>query len=73
MASPSSIAWHKVGEAFSATAGPFRVKVQPKGDGRWNWHVFKDAAANPTATGVATSLGAAKTAVQQFVNRSGLV
>jgi len=60
-------------DAWSATAGPLAVKVQPKGDGRWTWHVFKDGNANAMATGVANSLGAAKTVVEQFVNRSGLV
>ncbi len=58
---------------WSASAGPLSVKIQPKGDGRWNWQVFKGDQMNPMATGVANSLGAAKTVVEQFVNRSGLV
>jgi hypothetical protein len=60
-------------DLWSATAGPLAVAIQPKGDGRWNWQIFKADAMNPMATGVANSLGAAKTVVEQFVNRSGLV
>ena len=56
-----------------ATPGPLVVKVQPKGDGRWNWQVSRADQRNPMASGVANSLGAAKTVVEQFVNRSGLV
>ena len=63
----------KLVDDWSATVGPLSVKIQPKGDGRYNWQVFKGDALNPMATGVANSLGAAKTVVEQFVNRSGLV
>jgi hypothetical protein len=59
------------GEIWSGTAGPFLLKVEPKGDGRWTWHVFTDNAQNPTATGVASSLGGAKNVIEQFVKRSG--
>ncbi len=58
---------------WSASAGPLSVRIQPKGDGRWNWRVFRDDQMNPMAAGVANSLGAAKTVVEQFVKRSGLV
>jgi len=58
---------------WSATVGPLTVKIQPKGDGRYSWQVFKGDALNPMAAGVTNSLGAAKTVVEQFVNRSGLV
>jgi hypothetical protein len=68
------ISWtKKLVDDWSATVGPLSVKIQPKGDGRYNWQVFKGDALNPMATGVANSLGAAKTVVEQFVNRSGLV
>jgi hypothetical protein len=50
--------------------GPFVVKIEPKGDGRWSWRVFKGAQVNPMAAGIARSLGAAKAVVEQFVNRS---
>jgi len=60
-------------DVWTSKAGPFALKVSPKGDGRWNWQVLKDGIANPVATGVASSLGAAKTAPEQFVKRSGLV
>jgi hypothetical protein len=58
---------------WSATAGPFAITIKPKGDGRYNWQVIKGDQLNPMAAGVANSLGAAKTVVEQFVNRSGLV
>ena len=69
--------WSKgAGDVWTTTGGPFALKVEPKGDGRWNWYVFNVSsgqAKNPTATGVASSLGAAKTATENFVKRSGLI
>jgi hypothetical protein len=65
--------WTKQGNGWNATEGPFAVKAAPKGDGRWDWAVFADGADNPTATGVAASAGAAKTACENFVKRSGRV
>ena len=67
------IGWTKKGEHWGADVGPFRVAVQPKGDGRWTWEVFADGASNPMARGVAASLGSAKTVVEQLVTRSGRV
>ena len=65
--------WTKeAGDRWTARVGPFLLKVEPKGDGRWNWQVFRDPAPNPTATGIAASRGAARTATEQFVKRSGL-
>jgi hypothetical protein len=65
--------WSKAaGDVWSFAVGPFTAKVAPKGDGRWNWQVFQGGA-NPTAQGVASSLGAAKTATENFVKRSGLI
>jgi len=66
--------WSKgANNVWTGSGGPFAVKVEPKGDGRFNWFVFNGAAKNPTATGVASSLGAAKTAAENFVKRSGQV
>jgi hypothetical protein len=59
--------------AASCTAGPFSLKITPKGDGRWNWQVFREGIANAVASGVAASLGAARTATEQFAKRSGLL
>jgi hypothetical protein len=68
------LAWTKQpADAVRAAAGPFVANVSPKGDGRWNWAVYADGSANATATGIASSLGAAKTACEQFVKRSGRV
>lgn len=58
---------------LSSRMGPLLLKVEPKGDGRWSWQVFNGDAQNPMATGVASSLGAAKTVTEQFARRSGLV
>jgi len=59
-------------DAWSGRIEPFTAKVTPKGDGRWNWEVSKDQIRHAVATGVASSLGAAKTAAEQFAKRSGL-
>jgi hypothetical protein len=68
------IRWNqKPGDLWSSAAGPFALKVEPKGDGRWGWQIFVDSSSNPSAAGVAASLGAAKTATEQFVKRSGRV
>jgi hypothetical protein len=67
------LAWKKQANGWTAAEGPFVVKVVPKGDGRWNWEVFADGVENPTATGIGSSVGAAKTACEQFVKRSGRV
>ena len=60
-------------DVLTAHAGPFTVKITPKGDGRFGWQIFTGDAHNPTATGVGASLGAAKTTTEQFVKRSGLI
>jgi hypothetical protein len=67
------LAWTKQANGWTGTEGPFVVNVAPKGDGRWNWEVFADGSPNPTASGIGSSLGAAKTAGEQFVKRSGRV
>lgn len=57
----------------SCALGPLSLRIEPKGDGRWAWQVYKDQADNPMATGVASSLGAAKTVTEQFARRTDLV
>jgi hypothetical protein len=69
----TKLKWAKQGTGWSAAEGPFAMTATPKGDGRWDWAVFADAGVNPTATGVRSSVGAAKTAAEQFVARSGRV
>jgi hypothetical protein len=49
------------------------LKIQPKPDGRWAWQIFSGKTANAVASGIASSLGAAKTVTEQYVKRSGLV
>lgn len=66
--------WNKgAGDQWSAQQGPFALRVAPKGDGRWTWQIFRDNKTNAEASGVATSLGAARTAAENFVKRSGLI
>ena len=60
-------------ELCTGTIGPFTLKVLAKGDGRFSWQVFRNGTPNPTASGVAASLGAAKAVTEQLVNRSGLI
>jgi hypothetical protein len=69
------IKWKKArdGKSVTAVVGPLSIELTQTGDGRWSWQVKKDGAQNPMATGVAGSLGAAKTVTAQFASRSGLV
>lgn len=67
------LAWTKVADAWNGAEGPFEIRVTPKGDGRWNWEIFADGSQSSLARGIASSLGAAKTACENFVNRSGRV
>ena len=69
-----TIKWKKnAGDLMTASAGPFSLRVQPQGDGRWAWQVYSGDAPNPAATGIARSLNGAKTVVEQYVMRTGLV
>jgi hypothetical protein len=69
------IAWKKArdGKSVTAVVGPLTLDLSQTGDGRWSWRVMKAGTQNPIATGVAGSLGAAKTVTAQFAMRSGLV
>lgn len=68
------LAWTKQRDSsLKGSEGPFVAHVVPKADGRWDWKIFVDDTPNPTATGVRASLGAAKTACEEFVKRSGRV
>jgi hypothetical protein len=75
----ASMAWSKgAGDLMTASVGPFALEILPTSDGRWSWRIFKVSPAggplgNPTATGIAGSLAAAKNVTEQFVKRSGLV
>lgn len=59
------------GDSWGAVVGPLSVKIEPKGDGRWAWSIHTGDTPNPTATGLASSLAAAKNVVEQYVLRSG--
>jgi hypothetical protein len=68
--------WTKDGAGWICRVGDgalFTMKVQPKGDGRWTWEVLPKSADRTIAGGVVSSLGAAKTISENFVNRSGLL
>jgi len=70
----SLIRWtREPGDLWRGVVSPFALTIRPKGDGRWSWQIFVEDSPNPTATGVAASLGAAKTVTEQFVKRSGRV
>ena len=66
--------WRKDGAGWVCRVAPdtvFTMKVQPKGDGRWNWEVYPRGGDRTIAGGVVSSLGAAKTICENFANRSG--
>ncbi len=69
------IKWKKSrdGKSVTAIVGPLSLNLTQTGDGRWSWQVVNGTAQNPMATGVAGSLGAAKTVTAQFASRSGFV
>jgi len=69
------IKWKKSpdGKALTAEAGQLLLELAQTGDGRWAWKVRKTSATNPMASGIAGSLGAAKTVTAQFAERTGLV
>lgn len=58
---------------FTATLEPFVARLEPKPDGRCAWDVTEMGKRSPLATGVAASVGQAKTKVEQFIARSGRV
>lgn len=58
---------------LTAQLGPLLLKLSQKGDGRWDWQVWNGQARNPMATGIARSLGDAKTTAEQLARRTGLV
>jgi hypothetical protein len=65
--------WVKRQAGVSVAVGPFAANVVPKGDGRWRWEAYADGAEAPQASGIGSSAGAAKTAVEQLIKRSGRV
>lgn len=69
------IQWKKPrdGKSMTAVVGPLLIELTQTGDGRWSWQIRKHGTQNPMASGVAGSLGAAKTVTAQFASRSGLV
>lgn len=66
-------AWRKKGDGITVTVGPFVAHVMPKGDGRWTWEIFADEARGSQASGVGSSKGAAQTAAENYIKRSGRV
>jgi hypothetical protein len=63
----------KTPDALEGSAGPFVVKLNRKGDGRWDWKIWADGAENPLAAGTSPTEGAAKTKCDQFIGRSGRI
>jgi hypothetical protein len=49
--------------------GRFILKASIMGDRRWTWEVYSGTAVNPMATGIVSSLGAAKNACEGFIKR----
>jgi hypothetical protein len=47
----------------------FTLKATLMGDRRWTWEVYTGGNVNPTATGIVSTLGAAKNACEGFIKR----
>jgi hypothetical protein len=68
--------WTKDGSGWRCVVPPdavFTLKVQPKGDGRWNWEVLPQGSDRTVAGGIVSSLGGAKTISENFARRSGKI
>lgn len=69
--------WTKVsGEEWTCRVPPdarFTLKALATQDRRWQWEVFTGPADRPNATGLVSSLGAAKNAAELFLKKAGHV
>ena len=71
---PMPLQWTKqTAQLWTATAGPYALEARDRGDGRWIWQVTAEGGRAAEATGVARSLGAAKSVSEQYVMRTGKV
>ena len=76
MSGKQAMHWTKAGTGWICRVPPdaiFTMKVQPKGDGRWTWEVLPSEGERTIASGIVSSLGAAKTISENFVRRSGKI
>jgi hypothetical protein len=53
--------------------GRFTLKATRKGDLRWTWQIFTSGADNAMASGIVTTIGDAKHAMEQFLKKKGFV
>lgn len=71
----SALKWTKTGpdqwRCVVPPAARFTLKALIKGDGRWTWEVYAGTAENPMATGIVSTLGAAKHATGMFLTKAG--
>ncbi len=51
----------------------FTLSAAKKGDGRWAWQVVKGDARNPMASGIVSTPGDAKHAMEHFLKKAGFV
>jgi hypothetical protein len=62
--------WTKGPEgSLTSTVGTRTARIETRRDGRLAWSITQAEARSAMATGVANSLGAAKTTVEQFMMR----
>jgi hypothetical protein len=66
----AAMKWTKTAKGLLLSrVGPLSITIEPMGDGRLRWTILRDGKNGSEAGGVRSSLGAAKTAVEQFVRR----
>lgn len=67
--------WKRAGnEQWTATHDErFLLTAEVMGDGRWSWKVVAVGARAPMATGIVSSPGAAKHAMENFLKKKGVL
>jgi hypothetical protein len=67
--------WKKIGgnQWSCEVDSRFSLRADLMGDGRWAWKVLAVGAGAPMATGIVTSPGAAKQAMENFLKKKGFV
>ena len=65
--------WKKVGDKqWTCEAGTrFSLRADLMRDGRWAWSILAAGADAPMATGITSSAGAAKQAMENFLKKKG--
>ena len=69
--------WTKVGQDQWVYLLPpdarLRLEAQRMGDGRWSWKITAAGTHRAAASGIVSTPGAAKHAMEQFLKKAGIV